>query len=445
MNGCVCLFTKAPNAGAAKTRLAPALGDKAAAQLANAMLQDALDCWELSRWPVQVQTTGEFDDELRERLTLLDTFPQAEGDLGERMEVALRRGLAAHGWAVAVGTDSPAMEPSLLEDVEHLLERHDAVIGPAADGGFYLLALSRCPEGLLNGIAWSHPETCQQTIKRLEQHGFSVAQLQTTFDVDTPSDLARLSRHLIDSPRGLRRTREFCKSNANRSISVIIPVLNESERIPALIESLQAEHAFAEIIVVDGGSTDDSKALAAGYEGVVVLDSRPGRAMQMNRGADEASGNVLLFLHADAQLPEDAVTQIHEALDSPDFVAGAFRLQTVYDVAARSRRWVEPFLRLADLRSRYTRFPYGDQALFLPARTFRVLGGYPGVPLFEDLAITQRLRRLGDLTIAPGPVRVSGRRFQERPFYYLALMNSFPLLYRLGVPTQQMARLYPQV
>jgi GT2 family glycosyltransferase len=170
----------------------------------------------------------------------------------------------------------------------------------------------------------------------------------------------------------------------------------------------------------------------------------PGRARQMNAGAKNAFGGILLFLHADARLPKGACAQIRQALANPGTCAGAFRLQTDYDALGRNRPWVAPFLRLADMRSRYTSLPYGDQAPFVRATTFHSLGGFRDLPLFEDLEFARRLARRGRWAKARGAVRVSGRRFQERPFYYLGLMNTFPLLYRLGVSPHRLAAFYHQ-
>ncbi len=104
--------------------------------------------------------------------------------------------------------------------------------------------------------------------------------------------------------------------------------------------------------------------------------------------------------------------------------------------------WVGPLLHLADLRSRYTGLPYGDQAVFVRAGVFDRLGGFPEQPLMEDLELSRRLRRAGKIRMVPASVRVSGRRFQSRPIYYFLLANVLPVLYRAGVPPARLARLY---
>jgi rSAM/selenodomain-associated transferase 2 len=219
----------------------------------------------------------------------------------------------------------------------------------------------------------------------------------------------------------------------------VVPVLNEERRIAAHLAALGSIAGLQETIVVDGGSTDRTVDLVRAASGVTLLQARRGRAPQMNAGADAASGDVLLFLHADVWLPPDAAHWIAFALRDPGVVAGAFRTWTV---AEGQRSWASRLLHLADLRSRYTNLPYGDQALFVRAEVFRRLGGFPDQPLMEDLELSRRLRRMGRIRTVSAGVRVSGRRFLSRPAYYMVVMNVLPLLYRLGVPPRVLATLY---
>jgi hypothetical protein len=161
----------------------------------------------------------------------------------------------------------------------------------------------------------------------------------------------------------------------------------------------------------------------------------------MNAGAARATGDVLLFLHADVSLPRDALAHVERALADPEVVGGAFRTWTVADRPTR----LGPLLHLADLRSRTTRLPYGDQAIFVRAPVFRRLGGFPPLPLMEDLAFARLLRAAGRVRIVPARVRVSGRRFIERPVFYTLVVNAYPALYRLGVPPAWLARFYRAV
>lgn len=222
-------------------------------------------------------------------------------------------------------------------------------------------------------------------------------------------------------------------------ISVVIPVLDEESQIVRQLDALSTLQGIHEVIVVDGGSRDRTVELVRAVPGAQLLTAPRGRALQMNAGAQAATGDVLLFLHADVRLPPDAMHWVSEALSDRQVVAGAFRTWTVSEGKST---WLAPLLHLADLRSRYTALPYGDQAPFVRTEVFRQLDGFPEQPLMEDLELSRRLRRLGSVRIVPATVHVSGRRFLARPVYYSLLVNILPLLYRLGMPARVLANLY---
>lgn len=224
-------------------------------------------------------------------------------------------------------------------------------------------------------------------------------------------------------------------------LSIIMPTLNEHALIEAQVRRTASLPGVAEVVVADGGSTDGTVARVPLLPGVRVVTARRGRASQMNVGASHATGDVLLFLHADVTLPSDVAQHVEHALSNSNTVGGAFRTWTVADRPT----WLSPLLHLADLRSRYTTLPYGDQALFVRRAAFDAVGGFPNQPLMEDLEFSLRLRALGDLARAPARVLVSGRRFIARPIFFTAVMNTFPALYRLGVSAESLARWYSQV
>ena len=225
-------------------------------------------------------------------------------------------------------------------------------------------------------------------------------------------------------------------------VSVIIPVFNEAARLLKTLQLTARLPGVEEVIVVDGGSTDQTAAIAR-EQPVVVVRSDKGRAKQMNAGAALATSEILLFLHADTTLPADAMTWVERTLADPNVVAGAFRTWTCAD-EGQVPFWA-PLLHLADVRSRYSRLPYGDQALFVRAPTFKALGGFADIPLMEDLDFSQRLWTQGNVVTVPASVRVSGRRFVARPIAYTLAVNVFPLLFRLGVSPQTLSALYGHV
>jgi uncharacterized protein len=436
------VFAKPPRAGVAKTRLAAALGADGAAELARALFADTWSTATSCAWARPILVTPEPEAAEWRDLGVRERWAQGGGDLGARMARAVRRALAAGApAAIVVGSDAPGLTIEHLAAARNALAAADAVLGPCRDGGYYLLGLKRCPSDLLDGLPWSSPATLVCTERRLLERGLRVERLSEAFDVDRVEDLEPLRRALaageVAAPATARALATLAPTPPR--ISVVMPVVDEAARIERQLRTLAGAGGWHEIVVVDGGSRDRTAEIAAGIDGVRVIESPRGRGAQMNRGARAASGDVLLFLHADVELPADAGERIAAALADPTVVAGAFRTWTVDE--GRSRR-LAPWLHLGDLRSRYSRLPYGDQALFVRAAVFRRVGGYPEQPLMEDLELSRRLRRAGRIRIVRARVRVSGRRFLARPVYYFLLVNLLPLFYAAGVPPARLARLY---
>ena len=225
------------------------------------------------------------------------------------------------------------------------------------------------------------------------------------------------------------------------TISVIIPVLHEQAVINATIAHLRAIRSdeMVEIIVVDGDADADTlKVIEDG--GVRRLAAGAGRAGQMNAGAAGARGDILLFLHADTQLPVDAFGRITGCMEGGRFVGGAFDLGIGSEGLAF--RIIE---NVATLRSRLTRIPYGDQAIFIMRDYFHRIGGYGEMPLMEDVDLMRRIKREGRaIFIIPEKLRTSGRRWNREGVVRCCVRNwTTMLLYLTGVSPQKLARWYP--
>ena len=219
-------------------------------------------------------------------------------------------------------------------------------------------------------------------------------------------------------------------------LSIIIPVLNEQRTIAATLADLDRVEA-AEVIVVDGGSTDRTAESVRATSARLVVSPR-GRAMQMNAGARQAAGDVLLFLHADTKLPAGASRDIHECMADARCAGGRF------DIRLDSTR---PLLRLVgrmiSLRSRLTRVATGDQAIFVRRAVFERLGGFPEIPLMEDVAFSRALKKEGSIACLRARVTSSARRWEQHgPVRTILLMWVLKLLYLAGVPPARLKRLY---
>jgi rSAM/selenodomain-associated transferase 2 len=229
-----------------------------------------------------------------------------------------------------------------------------------------------------------------------------------------------------------------CKQHP--SISVVVPVYQEQASIQAFLTHLQQifSRAGHEIIVVDGSPGGETVATVQDPLIKTVL-SALGRSRQMNHGAHVARGEILLFVHADTWLPSHAPELILQALDDQQVVAGAFSL------SIDSR---DPFLRLvawvANLRSSWTRVPYGDQALFMRKAAFLRIGMYPDIPIMEDLELMRRVKKQGwQIRILQECVLTSARRWQQEGKLFCTLRNWFlRVLYHCGVPAQRLAAYY---
>lgn len=219
-------------------------------------------------------------------------------------------------------------------------------------------------------------------------------------------------------------------------ISIIIPTLNEAENIKEAIATTQP-NTNIEVIVIDGGSQDDTVAIAQSL-GVKVISSSPGRAAQMNTGAVAATEEILLFLHADTCLPTGFDDMVRTALQQPGTVAGAFKLRI--DASLFSLRWVEWGI---NVRSHFYQMPYGDQAIFLTKAVFQQIGGFPELPIMEDFELMRRLKRIGRIVIIPTPVVTSARRWLQKGVFKTTLLNQIVIIaYLLGVSPERIRRWY---
>ena len=219
-------------------------------------------------------------------------------------------------------------------------------------------------------------------------------------------------------------------------LSIVMPVLDEGEHITACLEALAPLRARGvQLIVVDGGSRDGTPALCHGRADAVLSAAR-GRALQMNAGAHAATGSVLLFLHADTRLPDEAPALIAAAI-----VQSAWGR---FDVDIEGRSPLLPVVaRLMNLRSRWTGIATGDQALFVRRTAFEAAAGFPAQPLMEDIELSKRLRRIGPPACLRAKVRTSGRRWDSRGAWRtILLMWRLRLLYSLGVPAERLAAAY---
>ncbi len=317
------------------------------------------------------------------------------------------------------GTDIPGLTVRHLQESFEALKEKDLVLGPSTDGGYWLIGLRRYVD-LFQGIEWGSPTVLEKTVAEAQRQKVSCHLLEHLTDMDTSEAVRRWM------PEWAER-RPY--------LSVIIPALNEG----ALIEDTiaHARNGDAEIIVVDGGSRDDTVQRAR-LAGALVSKSRNGRAVQQNQGASQARGDVLLFLHADTVLPKGYVTHAFETFLDPGTILGAFRFKTDSD---------EPGMRiieyLVNLRSQYLKVPYGDQALFIRKAAFGQAGGFPAVPIGEDVAFVRKVSKVGRVAIAEAEAVTSARRWRKLGVVRATMINQLILVgLAMGVSPMTLSRMY---
>ena len=243
-------------------------------------------------------------------------------------------------------------------------------------------------------------------------------------------------------------------------IAVIIPTLNEEQALPGTL-ARAARLGFDEILVVDGGSTDRTQEIVTSLRvtrdalpadlhqppvtrhpsPVTLLTVLPGRARQMNIGASGSQADVLLFLHADTSLPDEARQAIEQALDDPACVGGRFDVRFERDSGLA---WL--IARLISLRSRWSRIATGDQALFVRRSTFERLGGFADIPIMEDVDFTRRLKRAGLVAPLRAQAVTSYRRWERcGAVRTIVLMWTLRFLYWRGVDPHKLQSVYASV
>ena len=217
-------------------------------------------------------------------------------------------------------------------------------------------------------------------------------------------------------------------------LSVVIPTLDEADNIDALLERLSRTPGVSEVVVSDGGSTDGTRGIVRA-SGARLVESEPGRGAQLRAGARESKGDVLLFLHADVVPPKDLAAQIEGALNQ-GYVGGNFRL--LYPGGGALGRWLET---LAPFYRRLGRY-YGDSGIFVRRQVYDEMGGFPEIPVMEDVIFVRRLETSGKTAYLPGPVVSSPRRWEGRSTRTLLLWAFMQAAFVLGASPHELARFY---
>ncbi len=390
------VFGRYPRVGKTKTRLIPALGPAGAAALQKRLAEQTVVAARQAAKRIGSRLVYCHEGGNRKQLRRwlgdrrIRYVAQANGDLGRRMHLAMQR--AFDGGArrvVLVGTDIPGLTTEIIEQAFSALHEKDLVFGPSIDGGYWLVGMTT-PENIFDGIVWSRPDVLEKSLALAREKRMTSHLLAPLNDLDTPDDLAREIGGCHVPPPYL---------------SVIIPTVDEARQMARTLAA--TESPDTEIIVSDGGSTDRTIQIARSF-GAHIVAGRRGRADQQNRGAAAARGEVLLFLNADTRLPSNYVNHVFETLMDRHTRLGAFRFST--EIHTPAMRFMAS---CTNLRAGWLNLPCGDQGLFLRQHDFAAVGGFPDVPIAEDLFLVRRMARNGRIAIAPAAAVTSGRRWRR--------------------------------
>lgn len=390
----IIVFTRLPVPGQVKTRLIPSLSPNGAADLQRRMTEFTVQQASRTAIPMQIRFAGGTEFHMRQWLGADFEFaPQGEGDLGERMARAAKDAFEDGARKVIiVGCDCPDNRCSNMLAAIRMLDQAPCIIGPASDGGYYLIGLRTPQPELFSDIDWGTESVFRQTVAKIDDYQL----LPMLNDVDEPQDIPL-------------------------KISVIIPALNEAGLIGATVQAV-LEGFNTEAIVVDGGSLDKTQEIAK-QAGADVFISDPGRALQMNCGAKKATGDIMLFLHADSGLPTGWDRHVRETMKRPGTTLGFFRFAIKDTFPGKGLITFG-----ANVRSRFLKKPYGDQGLFFWRNEFKALGEFPELPILEDVYLVKRAGKHGRIRCANAELLTSGRRWMKYGAVRTTLMNQAVLI-----------------
>ncbi len=406
----VVYFIKAPIEGRVKTRLAKRIGQQKALSIYEGFVEHLLSL----HTPLFSERFIAYDTPntalpLPSYLTHEKLFYQEGEDLGEKMAHAFEY-LFSKGYKkiILLGADIPDINSKVIEHALNALSQNDAIVSPTFDGGYYLIGFNAhtYTRRAFENIEFGTPNVYKQTKHQLKT--LLLAEGKKLRDIDTLEDL-----------------KAYMPAYPTKRISVIIPVYREDETLLKTIQTLY-HHASGddfEVIVVDTQEKSTVNTLHVKHARIGFAPK--GRASQMNEGALMAQGEILLFLHADTLLPQNWDKLIDNGYD-----AGAFNL-----AIASQHKGLKCIETLANLRTRLTQIPYGDQAQFFKRATFQDLDGYATIPLMEDIEIMKRLKKQRiAIALLDARVTTSDRRWKKEGIFYTTLRNRIlSFLYLCGV------------
>ena len=426
----VLVFMRVPEAGQVKSRLATGVGVEEAARIYQIMVRRTLGVLsDFKRSRPEVTLFVFFTP--ADRVEILQKhypgpwlfLPQVGHHLGDRMDRALRQVFAlGFHHAVLVGTDLAHPEGAILEDAFRALGKGLTPLGPARDGGFYLVGLHRPCSSPFQFEEWGTDTVYGRTEKSLAASGLQVLKLKEKQDVDRPEDFELLRDHF------------FFKEK----LSIVIPTVRPPEAVSSFLHRLEPQLWPGDEIVValsEGITPPRNEEESASIRWIV---SPRGRGIQLNAGARATEGSILLFLHDDSVPPHQFAYQVRKIAQDPAVSIGCFQLAFSPSTPA-----LDLVSRWANLRTDLFGLPYGDQGLFCRRTVFWEAGGFRNPFLMEDVDFVRQCKKRGRLLKIPDSIHTSPHRYLKRGLLRASLQNHcLMLLYFLGMSNRGLYKLY---
>lgn len=463
----VILFTRIPVAGKTKTRLMPFLKAEECVALHYAFMADEVaeicksaDKLEVCYFEDESATDDDCDDFrsfLMEEVTIpFCTFPQRGSDVFERMSLAFRDSFemeknGRQGKRILIGCDLPSITEVTFDRAFDDLDDSDVVLVPTQDGGYCLVGMSDYEPGVFHVTGDGAADVLSKTLLQCKKAFLNVSFGQLQSDVDMPEDLYELWLNrgaLPEDSLTLSFLNNFDSSRfelaglCGETVSVIVPVYNEMSTIEAFVERLDDIAKQAEIIFADGGSTDGTSEFIEKHlpKNAKLLRTAKGRAHQMNEAANAASGEFLMFLHADCVPPKNLVDEVRKTLHKTNW--GCFGVK--FDDK-------DPLMLICRIisnnRIHDRKVVFGDQGIFIKRELFFEIGGFPELPIMEDYQLSLTLKDKGEkIGVAKGLIETSSRRYHEGgKLAVMWKMNRLRKAYRDGVSIEEISDAYKDI
>ena len=426
----ILIFMKYPEPGRVKTRLSKSIGREQACNIYQKLVRRTLGMVSDFRH-ANTETDlflfyypSEREAQLRKAYPGPWTFtPQISGHLGEKMDNAFNHVFTkGYGHAVLIGTDIVDIMTSDIADAFQALNENQAVLGPAQDGGFYLIGLSSTINEIFNFPNWSTPSVFERTLNCFHASAHKVGTLDKRHDIDEKKDLIYFNSNPLFQDQ----------------ISIIIPYLSGTKKLASLVDCLEAQlWPGDEIVLVKGNGSPELGAKNITPHTRLIFATK-GRGNQLNQGARAAQRNILWFLHIDTAPPPNFGYHIRKLTLTRDMVLGCFEL-----TFQTSSIFLDIIYKWANFRTKYFNLPYGDQGLFCTRGIFDKAGGFKKQFLMEDVDFVRNCKKMGKLLVVPQPIHSSPQRYVRKGVLRASLQNHFLiLLYFLGVNDERLYKFY---